>query len=657
MSGIAGAIDLAGHRLIPADVLRRMAEALRHRGPDDDAYDETDGVSLALRRLRLADACEHETPGDVDGVAIVFDGVLYDTSDLRKGLEQKGHRFRSRSDAELIARLWQQYGERIFDLLQGQYAFALHDRKARRVLLARDRFGICPLYWARSGDWLLFGSEIRAILASGLVEPRPDLRGINQLFTFIAVPGPITCFQGVQAVAAGRYLDVVATSSDRREVRERKHWDAEFPNAGEEERGQDPRKLTDALEEVMLAAVARRMQSDVPTAGYLSGGVDSGLVVALANKLRGAPIPTYTACIDSPGLDETSQMALTARHIGSKPTIVTTSDRDVLATCPDLVRAAECPVIDTACAALLRIARQAHADGFKAALTGEGADEWFASYPWYRTHKLFGYLDIVPGLPLSKWARKLFLKLTGAPAIPPGLMDRSIEALGGPNPWLDFYGMVSLAKFRFFSPQMLEAVAANPVYADLNLDVERIKRWHPVHRGLYLGTRIHLPGLLLHAKGDRISMNSAIQQRYPFLDDAVFAFLAKLHPSWKLNGFTEKYLLRLLAERYLPRSIAWKRKEMFRAPFDGFHIDQPPAFVEQLLSPESLRKAGYFDVESVLHWRHAYKSLRSGSVQRTSIEMGLAGVLSTQLWHQLFIDSSLADVPRNKIDRIDKVGI
>src|SRR5262249_47062221 len=180
---------------------------------------------------------------------------------------------------------------------------------------------------------------------------------------------------------------------------------------------------------------------------------------------------------------------------------------------------------------------------------------------------------------------------------------------------------------------------------DLQLDLERLRRWHPMNRALYLGARVMLPGLLLQAKGDRVAMHSSVETRYPFLDEEVFAFLARLHPRWKLRGLHDKYLLRLLAERWLPRSIARRPKAIFRAPFDSFHTKHAPAFVGQLLSEESLRKTGYFDPEAVRFWRQAFRSMHSGLGQRTAVEMGLAGVVSTQLWHHTFIDGSLADLP------------
>jgi asparagine synthase (glutamine-hydrolysing) len=364
----------------------------------------------------------------------------------------------------------------------------------------------------------------------------------------------------------------------------------------------------------------------------------------MAGRERGNPLPAFTIRIDDPELDETSEASLVARHVGSAPTVVNCGPREVLSTYPRLIRAAEGPVIDTACAAMLLLAEEVHAQGYKVALTGEGADEWLAGYPWFKVHKLLSFLDVLPGLRLSQLSRRAFLRLTGAPRFPWSLTRRTREAVGGPNAWLDIYGLMSLSKLRFYSREMHERLGDHLPYADLGIDLERMRRWHPLNRSLYFGARVMLPGLLLASKGDRVAMHSSVETRYPFLDEDVFAFLAGLAPRWKLRGFREKYILRLLAERWLPRRIAWRRKAMFRAPFDSFHLDSAPPFVDQLLSHESLRKTGYFDPEAVSHWRRAFRDLRAGSAQRVSVEMGLVGVVSTQLWHNTFIDASLAEV-------------
>jgi asparagine synthase (glutamine-hydrolysing) len=652
MCGIAGVINLNGAAAVEEEVLHDMAHALLHRGPDEGGLLRQDGVALASRRLSIVGLADGQQPvGNEDGsVWVVYNGELFDYPEVKAGLEARGHRFRTHCDTELLPHLWEEYGEGMLERLRGQFAFALYDRRQRRLLVARDRFGICPLYWVRRGDWLLFASEIRALLASGMVPARPDVRGISHAFTFFALPGPVTCFEGVECLLPGHSLHVqLGAAGESARVAERAYWAMDFPDRGQEEPGGDPKKVVDDFEAVFHRAVAKRLRADVPVVSYLSGGVDSSVVVAMATRQRAldrsAPVPTFTIRILDPGLDEAPEAALVARHIGAEAVVVECGREDVLHTYPELIRAAEAPVIDTACAALLLLAREVHARGYKVALTGEGADEWLAGYPWYKVHRLLGLLDAVPGLRLSRLARGAYLRLTGAPRFPRGNARRIEAAIGGPNAWMDIYGLFSTAKWRFFSGDMWKRLDGHLPYEDLRLDLDRARRWHPLNRSLYLGARVMLPGLLLSSKGDRVAMHSSVETRYPFLDEDVFAFLARLHPRWKLRRLRDKYILRRLAERWVPKEVAWRRKAMFRAPLDGFHgAEAGVGFIDQLLSEESLRRTGYFDAAAVGHWRQAFRRMRAGSAQRTVVEMGLVGVVATQLWHHLFIDPSLADL-------------
>ncbi len=659
MCGIAGIIDLSGQgRPVPPETIRAMASALYHRGPDEDGFLEQPGLAFASRRLSIVGLADGRQPiRNEDGsVAVVFNGELFDYPEQRRELEARGHRFSTHCDTELVPHFWEDHQEEFFPHLRGQFALALWDQRRRRVILGRDRFGICPLHWTVQNDpeggWLLFASEIKGLLASGMVEARPDPNGINHLFTFFALPGPVTCFQGVQSLVPGHYLAVgLGGPGERATVRERIYWEINFPDRGEEDHRSSAAELTAGFEKVFTEAVARRLRADVPVVSYLSGGVDSSTVVALASHVRGSPIPSFTIRITRPDLDETNEAGIVARHIGTDPVVVNCGPEEVLSTYPELIRAAEGPVVDTSCAALLLLAREVHARGFKVAVTGEGADEWLAGYPWHKINRMLGWLDFVPGLGLSQWARRVFVRLSGAPRFPWTLTRRVQELVGGHNGWLDVYGLMSMSKLRFFSPQLRETIGDRLAYEDLGLDPRKMSRWHPLNRELYLSGRIHLCGLLLNAKGDRVAMNSSVETRYPFLDEAVFDYLAKIPPRWKLRGLRDKVLLRRMAERWLPKSIAWRRKAMFRAPFDSFHVEPAPPFVEQLLSEESLARTGYFDARAVTHWRKAFRALGARSSQRVSVEMGLVGVLATQLWHHTFIDPSLADLPSWSVGR------
>ncbi len=646
MCGIAGIIDLAGRRPIPPGILTRMADAIVHRGPDDDGYLDEPGVGFANRRLSIVGLFDGKQPiyNEDRSVVTVFNGEFFNYPEVKAQLEARGHVFRTHCDTEIIPHLWEDHQEGMFEHLKGQFAFALWDRKRHVIILARDRFGICPLFYSTQGDWLLFGSEIKAMLASGMVEAKADLRGIDQAFNFFAVPGPATCFAGVTALQPGQYLRINLGGNGRVEPERKYYWRIDFPDQGQEDPETDPKKLVDEFERVMLAAVERRLRADVPVVSYLSGGIDSSIVVAMAAKIRGETIPTFTIQIMDPKLDETTQAAVVSRHIGSTPIVEQVGDAEVLQTYPELIRAAEAPVIDTSCTALLRLARSVHQHGYKVALTGEGSDEWLAGYAWFKIHRLLGMMDWLPGVKPSYWLRRFALWGMGAPKGSAKALDRVYETVRTYSSYQDIYAIMGSSRLRFYSPETLEKLADYNPYLEVDPNFDRIERWHPINRAFFWAGRIHLPGQLLSLKGDRVAMNSSVETRYPFLDEDVFNFLARIHPSWKLRGFKDKYILRLLCERYLPKEVAWRPKGMFRAPLDSFFDHEVPQFVEQLLSDESLKKTGYFNAEAVQYWRKLSRERRLKKVEKSSVELGLVAVVTTRLWHHLFIDGSLADL-------------
>src|ERR1700733_4665362 len=410
MCGIAGIVDLAGNRAIALGVVQRMTQAIIHRGPDEEGYFQRPGVALGSRRLSIVGLADGQQPvaNEDRSVSVVFNGEFFDYPERRAELAARGHRLVTHCDTEIIPHLWEESQGAMFERLRGQFALALWDERRSCLILGRDRFGICPLYWTRQAEWLLFASEIKALLASGLVPARPDLRGIDHIFTFAALPGPITCFEGVQLLPPGHYLEIVPGSAGPA-INERAYWEMDFPDRGHENGG-DARSLVDRFETIMLQAVEKRLRADVPVGSYLSGGVDSSLIAALACHLKGSAINTYTIRVDAPDLDELDAASLVARHIKTKPPIVQEfRAEDTINTYPELIRAAECPVIDTSCAALLKLAQRVHENGQKVVLTGEGADEWLIGYPWYKGAKLLGMLDCIPGFPLSDHARRAFL--------------------------------------------------------------------------------------------------------------------------------------------------------------------------------------------------------------------------------------------------------
>ena len=678
MCGIAGMIDLTGRRPAPRGVVPGMARAIVHRGPDEDGFLDRPGLHLGMQRLSIVGLKDGKQPitNEDQTVWTVFNGEFFEYPEKRAELEAKGHVFRTHTDTELLPHLWEEYRERMFDHLRGQFAFCLWDSRTNEVVIARDRPGICPLYYTTvkhdGSDWLVFASEMKALFASGLMRAEPEFRGLNHIFTFFAMPGPVTVFKGVTQLVHGHYLHFkLGNTTPEEATRQRTYWQVSYPDRGDEDYGRDESRVVDEFEQVLLTAVNRRLRADVPVVSYLSGGVDSSLVVAMANKALGRPIPTFTISVQAEGLNEESEALQVSRALGCQPIVVNCGADELRTSYPELIGAAEFPVIDTSCVGLLHLAKAVHANGYKVALTGEGADEWLAGYSWFKINKLTSFLDRIPALPLGGVLRTAFLKATGQPTFPLGTYRRTQRLVGGPNGWIDLYGVMGLNKLRFFAPEYRKRALELSAWDDLGLPPE-MKRWHPFHRQMYLGSRIMLPGHLLASKGDRIAMHSSVETRYAFLDEDVIAYMSRLHPRWKLRGLLkDKYVERKVAERWLPKEVAFRRKHMFRAPMDAwgamrnaergmrnegqhgsassipnseFRIPNSGDWIDQVLSPAALRATGYFDPEAVAAARAKLPGMRRG-LGRTGLEMGLTAVTATQLWHHLYVGGGLCDLP------------
>ncbi|WP_439621001.1 asparagine synthase (glutamine-hydrolyzing) [Gemmata sp.] len=659
MCGIAGMFDLSGQREAPVGVVPAMAQAIYHRGPDEDGFLERPGLHLANRRLSIVGLADGKQPisNEDRTVWTVFNGELYDYPEKKPQLEAKGHVFRTHTDTELLPHLWEEYREKMFEQVRGQFAYCIWDSRTNEVVLARDRAGICPLFYTvvkRDGTtWLLFASEMKALFASGMVERKADLQGLNHVFSFFAMPGPTTVFDGIKCLVPGRYLHFKLGSETTAEqaTTQKTYWQVTYPDNGHEDYGADEKKVVDGFEQVLFQAVQRRLRADVPVVSYLSGGVDSSLIVAMANKALGRPIPTFTVSVKSKGMDEASEALQTARHLGCDPVVVDCGHDTLRTGYPELIRAAEFPVVDTSCLGLLHLARSVHQHGYKVVLTGEGADEWLGGYSWFKINKLAGWADKIPGVPLGYALRKLFLAATGTPSFPYSAYRRTQRDMGGHNGWTDLYGVMSTNKLRFFAGAARDTILGRPALDDVELSPD-LNRWHPFHRQMYFGARIMLPGHLLASKGDRIGMHSSVEGRYAFLDEDVVSYMANLHPRWKLRGvMRDKFVERLVAERWLPKEVAWRRKKMFRAPMDTWssaNRGTAPGggWIDQVLSPESLARTGYFDAAAVARARDQLSRPGRG-LGRTSLEMGLTAVTATQLWHHLYLGGGLCDLPQS----------
>src|SRR6476620_1855378 len=303
MCGLAGVIDLNGRREPDRAQVVRMGAALTHRGPDETGTLFAPGIGAIQQRLSIVGLGNGQQPifNEDRTVAVICNGELFDYPERKAELQARGHVFRGGSDCELIVHLYEEHGEDLFPHLKGQFAFVLFDFARRIVLLVRDRVVVCPLFWSRQGDNVYFCSEIKALLASGAVAPAADVRGLDHLFTFFALGTRRTLFEGMQAILPGHYLKIEFSAGGRAaEPIERRYWDFDFPDWGDEQDAADPSALIDEFEATFKRAVEIRLRADVPVVGYLSGGVDSAYVLATAAKVRGTPIPSFTIKVPDP---------------------------------------------------------------------------------------------------------------------------------------------------------------------------------------------------------------------------------------------------------------------------------------------------------------------------------------------------------------------
>jgi asparagine synthase (glutamine-hydrolysing) len=641
MCGIAGAFDLEGRRDFPRDRLLRMTGALAHRGPDDECIHLEPGLALGSRRLAIIDRDGGAQPiaNEARDVWVSFEGELYDYAETREELIGRGHHLATRCDTEVWVHRYEDIGEQVFRAARGQFSVALWDNKRRTLLLARDRVGIGPLFYAKQDGWLLWASEIKGILASGLVDPQPDSRGIDYVFNFYAMPNELTCFHGVRQIAPGNYLRAQEGS-----ISLHQYWDLDFPDRGCERQFRSPDEAALELEHHLRAAVGRRLVSDVPVSCYLSGGLDSTTVLALSSQERGRALPSFTVGLDRAGpADERHKAAQSAAFFGSKNTIVNVTQDDIARTYPRLIEANEGPVIDTSAACLVLLAAANRAAGNIVALTGEGADEALAGYVWLKPPHPTALLERLDR-PIERFVRQLILS----------------AAIGGRSPHRpNFRGargfrfaqqisweIMGQSRELLYSTDMWSRLGRWSAYDELAIPPERHKRWHPLNQSLYAGYKVLLPGLLLSGKGDRALRTASTEGRYPFLDEEVVEFCSQLPPEYKVNRFTDKWLLRCVAAKVAPNQVRTRRKQMFRATMSpAFLRAGRPTWVDQLLSSESLRATGYFDAAGVRLAREMQQRKSRYSLKRFSLDLGLAGVISTQLWHHLYCGGGLADLP------------
>ena len=629
MCGICGIYHFESGKPVAGECLQDMLAALQHRGPDDQGIHIDNELAIGMRRLSIIDL---ETGGqpisnEADDVVVVLNGEIYNYRELASDLRRRGHTLKTASDTEVIVHLYEEMGDDCVDSLRGMFAFALWDQRARRLLIARDRLGIKPLFYAQSAKQIVFGSEIKAILRHPDVEICRNLGAISDYLSLKYVPAPQTMFAGIRALPPGHLL-----ICDRNGVRERMYWDLTFDHIDDR---QPDEAFAEQLEHLLKESIELRLRSDVPFGAFLSGGVDSSLVVAMMSQVLNAPVKTFSVGFEHDG-KKTDELPF-ARVVAAK---FNTDHREVIVTPNDMIKLAETitwhldqPIADQAMIAMYVVSELASRH-VKMVLTGEGGDELFAGYARYvgdRLSPLFRYVP-APGKLLSLAVAS---RLPGLhrPKIALYALCQGDEA----NRFCNWFPLFN----RDMKAGLLSAAATQELNGALTADLfaEHLSRTdakHGLNRMLYVDTKLWLPDYLL-ARGDRMSMANSLEARVPLLDHKIVEFAASLPTNLKLNRTKRKYLLKKVARKYLPSGIVDRKKEGFPIPISEWFRNEARPFVRDLLAPATIRRRGLCDAQYVQTLLDAHDS--------RSADHGLLlwGLASLELWHQLYIDSPRSD--------------
>jgi len=592
MCGIAGIFNFGNQAPVDRAALGRATAAMIHRGPDDEGFYCDADLGLGNRRLSIIDLPGgHQPISNEDGtIWITFNGEIYNYRDLRRHLESRGHELRTQSDTETIVHLYEDWGVRLLDHLRGMFAFALWDSRERRLLVARDRVGIKPLFYRLEPESLHFASELRALAAlwpEAACQPEVDPQAVYDFFGFRYVPSPGTFYKGVKKLLPGHYL-----LADRGGARIVRWWDLPGDDA-DSPKERWPEAIGEQVIELLRESVQLRLIADVPIGVFLSGGVDSSAIVAMAAELGARPLRTFSVGFDEIHCSELPAARKIAEEFATEHHELVLHAADLAEDLERLVASRHEPVAEPADVALYRISRLA-AESVKVVLAGEGGDELFAGYPKYAFDRLAG---LIAGLPRD-FTRRIaaLLPYRGR------RLQLALEALAIPDEaersatW--FASFTRDEREALFDPDFLAEIDEDHparVFAD---HLQRAASRSPIKRLLYADLKVWLPDNLL-LRGDHMTMAASVEERLPFLDHCLVEFAGTIPGPLVTRGFRTKALLKRALAGHLPAETLHRRKAGFTVPVgEWFRKSLKPMVADLVLSPEALGR-GYFDRQAM----------------------------------------------------------
>jgi asparagine synthase (glutamine-hydrolysing) len=621
--GICGILDKTG-RPVDRDLLAKMNNRIRHRGPDGEGVFFGPGIGLANRRLSIIDLEGGGQPisNEAESVSVVFNGEIYNYVELREELKQKGHVFRTQSDTEVIVHGYEEWGDGCTSRFNGMFAFALWDSKRHRLFIARDHLGIKPLYYVQLGDRLLFASEIKALLADPQCPREVDIQALSQLFTLRYVPSPRTLFRGIHKLPPAHQM-IVDSSGGR--IHRYWNWTPRILiNVNRS-------KLMEEYRSLVEDAVRLQMRSDVPVGLFLSSGIDSGCLLALMSKLSNGPVHTFTiGFADGEESNETEGARGLARMFGSEHSEQIISCQDYEEYYQRYLWDLEEPVGNETAAAFYFVSRIT-SQKVKVALTGQGADEPWAGYGRYLGVK---FSDAYSRLPqaLTKgllggigehWVKNEQWKRAFGSLYERDVLSRFISVYSSFTPSM---------KQQMYQPWLKDQISTNGLEANQALrrvyaDVQNLD---PLTQILYMDTRTNLPDDLLMV-GDKTSMANSLEVRVPFLDYRLIEFEETLPPNLKLRYLSGKYLHKKAIEKWLPKEIVWRKKKGFANPIDKWLRTSMSSFVNECLLAEGAAVNRYFNVSFIRGLLKEHEHNRAQNLRHIYL------LLSFEMWHQRFI--------------------
>ncbi len=591
MCGIYGIIDMKSGKPIDRMLVENAVSMMKHRGPDDTGYYFERNMAFGFARLSIIDLELGKQPlENEDGsVVLVCNGEIYNFKELKKELVERGHVFRTEVDVEVILHLYEEYSECCVNFLNGQFAFAIYDRKKNRVVVARDYAGIAPLFYTTVNGRFIFSSEIKAILADKEVKRQPELIALDQILTFPGLISPYTMFKNIYSLEAGHYLVI-----DSDGVRNYEYWDLIYPTEAEA-RYMNQLKEQDYIEQLdasLTKAVKYRLNADVPVGFYISGGLDSSLIVAKIKQVNQENVRhSFSIDFTKKELSESKYQHLMAECVNSIHHKRLIGVKEIAKYLPSVIYHCECALKESYNTASFILSEMARQENIKVVLTGEGADELFGGYIGYRFDKLAAQNQQSN---LSDREREMRIRLWGNDSM---LYEKN-------------YSEFTHVKKQLFSKHIREKYDEIDCTNHFVVQKERLKGRSVFHQRSYIDYKLRMGDHLLSDHGDRMAYGNSVEARYPFLDKEFVECSTRIPEHWKLNGFNEKYILKAAAKGLVPKAILNRPKFAFAAPGSPDLLKQDVEYVEHLLSRETIEKQGYFDYEEISRLKQEY--LREG---------------------------------------------